>query len=327
MKKCPNCGTKNADSSKQCNFCHENLLDEQPITTPKKEADYIHNEAAEKKKAKTRKTIIAISSILVVAALVGILAVVFSGDKTTKSQELVSMMDSVLKTENTFSGTIKGDDVDISFVATVKPDNIIISLNGYKNDFIYLSKEGMILKTDRVEDRRETTVTKDMEEYNLYIAYLLLTSSEKSPLELKTKDIETSILPIVKDKMIDNFDNTFIKDNFVSGISSALMTLENEVYLKDYLGITLPDDVKNAEIPFDIASYNLQNHVLSQFKKSFKNQTEYETINQLLKDSKSNVKDDYKAKGTIITENGKLKSASAKITYGGESYQLNISFS
>ena len=173
----------------------------------------------------------------------------------------------------------------------------------------------------------ETIVTKDMEEYNLYIAYLLLTSTEKSPLELKTKDIETSILPIVKDKMTNNFDNTFIKDNFVSGISSALMTLENDVHLKDYLGITLPDDVNNAEIPFDIASYNLQNHVLSQFKKSFKNQTDYDTINQLLKDSKSKVKDDYKAKGTIKTENGKLKSASAKITYGGESYQLNISFS
>ncbi len=322
MKKCPNCGTKNADSSKQCNFCHTNFPDE-PISAPKKEADYVHNEAIEKKKAKSRKTIIAISSILVVAALIGILAVVFSGDETTRSQELASMISSVLKTENTFSGTIKGEGIDISFEATIKKDYAIFMISGCEFDSILFSKDKAVIKNNGEEEK---TITEDMEEYKLYVAYLLLTASEKSPLELKTNDIKNDILPIAKEHIITDFNNTFIEDNFISGISSALMTFENEVYLKDYCGVTLPDDVKNAEISFDIASYNLQNHILSQFKKSFKNVNNYDIINQELKQNKQNVKDNYSAKGSVVTKDGKFDSASANIVYKGKSYTLNIIF-
>jgi hypothetical protein len=104
------------------------------------------------------------------------------------------------------------------------------------------------------------------------------------------------------------------------------MTFENDIYLRDYMGITLPDDVENAKIDFNIASYDLQNHILSQFKKAYKNSSDYDTVNQTLKDSKSKVKKKYGAKGYFTTENGELKSASADIIYKGVSYKLNINF-
>ena len=51
MKKCPNCGTKNADSALQCNFC-DTKLDEE-IKTESKSADYVHDEKTEKKRRLT----------------------------------------------------------------------------------------------------------------------------------------------------------------------------------------------------------------------------------------------------------------------------------
>ena len=67
---------------------------------------------------------------------------------------------------------------------------------------------------------------------------------------------------IIKEHLVDDFDNTFIEDNFISGIASALMTFENDNYLNSFLGITLSGDIKNSEIQFDISSYALQNHML-----------------------------------------------------------------
>jgi hypothetical protein len=326
MKKCPNCGTKNSDSAKQCNFCHENLQDEQPITTPKKGTEYVHNEAAEKKKAKKRKIILALVSIIVVAALVGLLITVFSGSEESKSKALSSIISKSFTESNEFSGTIKGENLDISFSATVTPDSITVIMNGGKYDSLYISKDGMILKIDKENEKSELTVTPDMEEYNLYVSYLLLTASDKNPLTLDTKDIKKHILPIVKEHMISNFDQIFIEDNFAGSISSALMTFENDIYLRDYMGITLPDDVENAKIDFNIASYDLQNHMLSQFKKAYKNSSDYDTVNQTLKDAKSKVKKKYGANGSFNTENGELKSVSTDIIYKGVSYKLNINF-
>jgi hypothetical protein len=126
--------------------------------------------------------------------------------------------------------------------------------------------------------------------------------------------------------MISNFDQIFIEDNFAGSISSALITFENDIYLRDYMGITLPDDVENAKIDFNIVTYDLQNHMLSQFKKAYKNSSDYDTVNQTLKDAKSKVKKKYGANGSFNTENGELKSVSTNIIYKGVSYKLNINF-
>ncbi len=324
MKKCPNCGTKNADSAKHCNFCDTHFSESETVI--KKETTYIHDSQTERKKAQKRKLIITFVSVLVVSALVSLLIVVFSNHGESNSQKLASLLTKSITQENTFSGTLKGANVDISFKANVTKESITVLLNGGKYDSLIISKEGMVLETDRESGRSSLKVTPDMEEYKLYVAYLLLTASEKNPLTLETNDIKNHILPIVKEHIIKDFDNIFIEDNFISGISSALMTFENQVYLKDYLGITLPDDVENAKFDFNVMSYNLQNHILSQFKKSSKNSADYEKINQELKKAKSKVKDNYGAKGYFTTESEKLKSASADIIYNGSSYKLQIEF-
>lgn len=325
MKICPNCGTKNSDSAKHCNFCDTHFTE--PESQAVKETNYVHDVKAEKKKSKNRKILVILAVILVIAALGGILAVTFSGSKVSKSTELASIIASAFTEENTFSGTLKGNGKEISFSATVTKDSIIVLIVGGEYDGIIISKDGMVLETDRESGRFEVAVTKDMEEYKLYTAYLLLTSASPSPLSLQTNEIKNNVLPIVKDHVISNFDETFIEDNFISSISSVLMIPENDNYLNSLFGTSLPEDVKNCTIDFNVSSYDLQNQVLSQFKKAYKNSADYDEINQALKEAKSTVKKSYKANGSFIVENGKLKSAQSELIYKGASYTLNVSFS
>ena len=71
MKKCPNCGTKNADSAQQCNFCDTKLAEE--IKAETKSADYVHDEKTEKKRRLTGRIllVVVIAFIAVVAFCVG----------------------------------------------------------------------------------------------------------------------------------------------------------------------------------------------------------------------------------------------------------------
>lgn len=324
MKICPNCGTKNSDSAKHCNFCDATFP--QAESPQKRETNYTHDSQTEKKKANKRKFLIALSAILVFCALLGILKIVFSGDKTSKSEELVTILSNAITEEGKFSGSLKTDSAEIIFEATVTKNSITVLMNGGKYDSMFISKEGMVLEIHRQDERNTINVTPDMEEYKLYVAYLLATAVDFPPLAVKTEDIENKILPIVKDHIITDFDKKFIKDNFTSGISSLFLTLENDNRLDKLFGMKLPSDVKNSEIAFNISSYDLQNHVLGQFKKSYINAEDYDEINDVLKGAKSKVNKNYKADGTLTTENGKLKSAKANIVYSGRAYTLNIDF-
>jgi hypothetical protein len=327
MKICPNCGTKNSDSARQCNFCDTHFPETEAKT--KKEAEYVHDHETEKKKAKTSKLIIALVAILVIAALAGILAVVFSDDKTSKSEELAGMLIDAFTENGSFTGTLKGKNADISFSGSITSDGVTVLFTGGKYDSLFISKNGMVLETDRETEKNTTEVTSDMEAYKLYVAYLTLLNvknSVKNILKYDTNNIKSSLIPVIKEHLVENFDDKFIEDNFISGIASALMTFENDNHLSSLCGIKLSGDVGNSEISFNVASYDLQNHMLSQFKKAYKNSADYDEINQLLKDSKSHVKNSYGASGTIKTENGKLKSSSTNLMYNGYSYTLNLSF-
>ena len=327
MKICPNCGTKNSDSAKQCNFCDTHFPEAE--VKAKKESEYVHDHATEKKKAKTSKLIIALVVVLVIAALAGILAVVFSGDETSKSEELAGMLIDAFTEDGNFVGTLKGKNADISFSGNITSDGITVLFTGGKYDALFISKNGMVFETDRETEKNTTEVTPDMEAYKLYVAYLTVLNaktSEKNILQYDTNNIKSLLLPIIKEHLVENLDDTFIEDNFTSGIASTLMTFENDNYLSSFCGMKLSGDVGNSEISFNVSSYDLQNHILSQFKKAYKNSADYDEINQLLKDAKSYVKNSYGASGTIKTENGKLKSASTNLMYNGYSYTLNLSF-
>ncbi len=325
MKKCQNCGTKNDDFAKQCNFC-EALLPETKVNEIKK-SNYVHNETAEKKKAKNSKIIAGVVISLVVCNLALLLTLVFSGNGESKNSKLVGMITDSVKSDSQLSGTLKGASIDIAFTASFKEDHVIVSLSGCEYDSMFISKDAMILERDRENDRKTLEVTKDMELYKLQTAYATLknaSESEKNVLDFDTSDIKNTFLPPIKNALGDDFDKTFIEENFVSAIGSVLMILDNDPDLEAFMGIKLKGDVENAEIPFDFSSYNLQNEALSKLKKSFKNQSDYDKINQTLKDAKSTVKSFYKANGSITTENGKIKSASAEIVYEGVKFQLTV---
>ncbi len=327
MKKCPNCGTKNSDSAKQCNFCDTHFPEAEP--KDRKEAEYVHNSEAEKKKAKSRRILISVVIAFVVLALVGLLFVVFSSsDKMTANEETAEILMNAFSPSDDgevkeINGTISGKNYNSTFKVEISKDKTVVSIG--ENSSLTFSDKGLLIKKDGIE----SYATADSEEYKLYIAYLTLKNiaeSDKNVLKYETEDIKKVFLPIIKDNLLKNFETAFIEENFISAISSVLMTFESTPDLQTYFGITLPEDVKNAEIPFDVSAYSFQNHVLSQFKKAYKNVADYDTVNQILKDAKNDVKNSYGSKGSFKTENGKLISASANIMYDGYAYTLSLNF-
>ena len=326
MKKCPNCGTKNSDSAKHCNFCNTHFPEAEQ--TIKKETNYVHNSEAEKRKAKNRKIIVFVVIALVISVLSVLLSVVFSSDKTTPNEEMAGMLIDAFTpsddgTAKKISGTISGKNYNQAFEVEIFKDKTVLNLG--EDAVLTFSDNGLLIKNGT----SESYATADSNEYKLYIAYLTLnniSSSNKNVLKYETEDIKNVFLPVVKNNLLKNFNETFIEENFISAISSVLMTFESTPELKTYFGITLPDDVNNAEISFDVSSYSFQNHTLSQFKKTYINSADYEAVNQILKDAKNDVKNSYGAKGSFKTENGKLVSASADIMYNGYAYNLSLNF-
>ncbi len=318
MKQCQNCGTKNADSSKQCNFCNATLSEKEACLP--KENNYVHDEKTEKKKVKRKKMWFVIIGVLILSALVCIFIAVFSAEKTVKGEEIYSAVTSAFSDGNKFSGTLKGKGTDISFEGTISGKTITVTLSGGDYSSVIFSEEGMIL----TKDGNETKADKSMDCYKLYTAYLLLTSTDKSPFEFKTDDIKGNILPIVKEQIFTEFDEKFIEDNFTGAIAKTVSFFENDTNLETYLNISFPEDVKNGEFSFNISTYDLQNELLKQFKNAFINSADYDKVNQDLKDSKSDINKKYGAEGSFTVEDGMLKTANCDLKYDGVSYNLSF---
>ncbi len=315
MKKCPNCGTKNADSAQQCNFCDTKLSEE--IKAETKSADYVHDEKTEKKRRLTGRIllVVVIAFIAVVAFCVG--AILSSDNAPTKAEELYSVVSETFETNRKFSGSFSGDGTACTFSGEIKDSVITISVSGGKYETITISKDGLKCNGALVDESNEL--------YDLYTSYLLITSTDKSLFELKAEDIKNSLLPIIKSNLLQDFDNRFDETIFISSVHSLLSYFNNDDNVKSYFSPVFPEDVKNGETSFDIASYDLQNQVLKEFKNAFKDKGEYDSINTVLKEAKSHVNKAYKMNGSFVTENGVIKSANLKMVNDGKSYSLSIS--
>ena len=316
MKKCPNCGTKNADSALQCNFC-DTKLDEE-IKTESKSADYVHDEKTEKKRRLTGRILLVVVIVFIAVVSFCVGAILFADNAPTKAEEIYSVVSETFETNRKFSGSFSGNGTACTFNGEIKNSVITITLSGGKYETITFSKDGLMCNGALVDKSNEL--------YNLYTSYLLITSTDKSLSEMKAEDIKNNILPIIKSNILSDFDERFNESTFVSSIHSLLAYFNNDDNVKSYFAPVFPDDIKNGETSFDIASYDLQNQVLKEFKNAFKSGEEYDSINTALKEAKSHVNKAYKMNGSFVTENGVVKSANLKMVNEGKSYFLSISF-
>jgi hypothetical protein len=317
MKRCQNCGTKNADSAKQCNFCDTAFPE---ISTAEKEKKHFnHNEAKEKKNAKKR--IFAISAIcaLLLCGIACVLIFVFSTQQPSKAETLYDVISKAVREEMTYVGTLEGEE-KVNFTIAVKENEILFSFDSGEYETALFSKDGLVLK----KGEQIIPADKSTGIYRLYTDYLILTSTEKNLFSAGTADFKEAVLPQIQQHITPNFHTFFHEDAFSEALCAIFATLKDEEHLRTYTNISFPQDVNNGEITFDLKSYDLQNFVLSQLKQSFKSSAEYDEINQRLKDAKSNVKSDFKAKGTLKTKEGSVETFSAEIKYNGQKYKLSI---